>query len=128
MHMSDDHCRQGHGGCECMDYGPRIEGLIIPCLLTLLKEKPAHGYELIENLSKLNFLKNLPDPGVIYRHLRRLEEEGFVESRLEPGSGGPARKVYSITPEGEGFILSCEAGIRSIKTSLEDYLSFLHST
>jgi DNA-binding PadR family transcriptional regulator len=89
----------------------------------LLKEKPSHGYEIMEDLAKLDFLKTVPDPGVVYRHLRHMEEGGLVGSRLEPGSGGPARKVYSITPEGEEFLLSCAVSIRNIKSSLEGFLT-----
>ncbi|NPV26074.1 MAG: PadR family transcriptional regulator [Firmicutes bacterium] len=109
--------------CGCHDLSPRIEGFIVPCLLLILKEQSIHGYELIEKLETLPFLDVVPDPGVVYRHLRRLEEEGMVESRLEPGSGGPARKVYSLTPEGEGFLKVWESAIRKRKTSLEGFLA-----
>lgn len=113
-----------HSGsrCGCHEHGPKIEGFVIPCLLLVLREKQAHGYELIEKLGNLSFLETLPDPGVIYRHLRRLEEGGMVESRLEAGGGGPARKVYSLTPEGDSFLMAWAASIRKRKASLEGFL------
>lgn len=110
-------------GCGCFEHHqPRLEGFVVPCLLLLLKKKPAHGYELAEKLGGLSFLEAVPDPGVIYRHLRRMEEEGKVESRLNPGSGGPARKVYSLTPEGESYLRAWAVMIRRRKQSLEDFL------
>ncbi len=118
-------CRTAGGfphGCHCFDHQPRLEGFIIPCLLLLLKKKPAHGYELTEKLGSLPFLDAVPDPGVIYRHLRRLEEDGMVESRLDPGSGGPARKIYSLTPEGESYLQAWAARIRQRRDSLEGFL------
>ena len=36
----------------------------------------------------------------IYYPPKKLEGEGLVESRLEEGGRGPARKVYAITPGG----------------------------
>jgi len=109
--------------CSCHEHGPKIEGFIVSCILLILKEKQAHGYEIMEQLGNLAFLESLPDPGVVYRHLRRLEEGGMVESRLEPGSGGPARKVYSLNPEGESFLLAWTASIRKRKSSLEGFLA-----
>jgi DNA-binding PadR family transcriptional regulator len=94
----------------------------------LLKAKSSHGYEIMEDIAKLNFLKAVPDPGVVYRHLRRMEEECLVESRLEAGSGGPARKVYSITPEGEEYLLSCTVSIRGIKDYFEAFLTAIHKS
>jgi poly-beta-hydroxybutyrate-responsive repressor len=99
-----------------------IEGFLIPCLLLLLKQQPAHGYELAEKLGRLGFLEQIPDPGVVYRYLRRLEEEGMVVSRLEPGSGGPARKVYSLSPEGEDYLRAWANRIRRKKEVLEGFL------
>lgn len=120
----------GHGPAHCCEpihghghaRGPRIEGFWVPCLLLLLREKPAHGYELMEKLALLPFVDVLPDPGVVYRHLRRLEEEGMVAAQLEPGSGGPARKVYSLTPEGESFLSAWAVSIRRRKETLEGFL------
>src|SRR4051812_49819457 len=49
-----------------------------PCLLLLLHEAPAHGYELRERLRPLGF--NRDDPGRLYRALRALEGANLVRS------------------------------------------------
>lgn len=116
----DDCNRENH--CGCHDQGPRIEGFIMPCLLLILKEQPIHGYEIMEKLNNLPYLDTVPDPGVIYRHLRRMEEEGKVESQLEPGSGGPARKVYTLTPDGEKALGLWAAKIRRRRASMKLFL------
>jgi PadR family transcriptional regulator PadR len=36
--------------------------------------------------------------------LRGLEEQGFVTSRWETDSGGPARRLYQITEEGDRYL------------------------
>jgi PadR family transcriptional regulator, regulatory protein PadR len=108
--------------CDCGDHGLKIEGFVVPCILFLLREKPSHGYEIMEKLADLPFFDLSPDPSVVYRHLRRLEDEGKVASQLEPGSGGPARKVYSMTPEGEDYLHMWAAKIRHRKTALDKFI------
>ncbi|MFW6134405.1 MAG: PadR family transcriptional regulator, partial [Elusimicrobiota bacterium] len=111
--------------CRCTDQSFRIEGLVIPCLLLLLKNESAHGYKLREKLEDLPFLQDLPAPGVIYRYLRCLEEDGMVDSKLEPGEGGPARKVYLLTKEGESFLKSCKSIVKEKQNQLKSFLNLL---
>ncbi len=126
-------CNCGHGlgdndntaekscGCDC---NLKLEGFIIPCLLLLLfKEGPSHGYHLIEKLSKLPFFEVVPDPAVVYRHLRSLENNGMIKSKLVEGSKGPARKVYSLTEEGETYLGDWIPVIKSKRDALEHFLN-----
>ena len=68
------------------------------CLLLLLREEPAHGYELIERTRSLGFTGS--DAGGLYRALRRLERDGSVRSAWEPSDSGPERRIYQITRAG----------------------------
>ncbi len=69
-----------------------------PCVLLLLKESSAHGYDLLERLQAFGFSGT--DPGGLYRTLRGLEEEGLVCSAWEASSQGPDRRRYEITRAG----------------------------
>ena len=69
-----------------------------PCLLLLLREQPAHGYELLERLQSLGFAGD--DPGGLYRTLRALERDGFVRSSWESSASGPDRRIYELTRAG----------------------------
>jgi poly-beta-hydroxybutyrate-responsive repressor len=69
-----------------------------PCLLLLLREQPAHGYDLLERLRPLGFAGD--DPGGLYRALRALETDGFVRSAWAPSSTGPDRRIYELTRAG----------------------------
>jgi PadR family transcriptional regulator len=71
---------------------------IRPCLLLLLREQPAHGYDLLERLRPLGFSRD--DPGGLYRALRALERDGLVRSAWEPSSTGPERRIYNLTRAG----------------------------
>jgi PadR family transcriptional regulator PadR len=69
-----------------------------PALLLLLREDPAHGYDLLERARTLGF--DGSDPGGLYRTLRKLEDEGLVRSAWEPSEAGPKRRIYQITRAG----------------------------
>lgn len=92
----------GSGSCRCP--GGTMERFVQPCLLLLLHERAAHGYELIQSLHEFGFTENDADPGTVYRNLRRMEEEGTVTSQWDTGKGGPARRIYQLTPEGEKIL------------------------
>jgi PadR family transcriptional regulator, regulatory protein PadR len=123
MHKNDAACHNPKH-FHCKEQSPAIRGFLIPCLLFLLKDKPSHGYQLIERLNASGYLKEVPDPGVVYRHLRRLEQENMVTSEFEPGEG-PARKVYTLTAEGEAHM---KTWIAELKTMNEYLLHFLSDT
>ena len=78
--------------------GALPKNFLRPCVLLLLREQPAHGYELIERLRPLGFTRD--DPGRLYRALRALEDEGLVHSAWEASESGPDRRIYELTREG----------------------------
>ena len=69
-----------------------------PCLLLLLREEPAHGYDLLERVQSLGF--DGSDPGGLYRALRALEKDKLVRSVWESSESGPDRRIYEITRAG----------------------------
>src|SRR6516165_4348646 len=71
----------------------RVERFHEPALLLLLRERPRHGYELIELLPELAGGDRI-DVGNLYRVLRALESEGIVESEWHGDLPGPAKRTY----------------------------------
>ena len=59
----------------------RVERFTEPALLLLLRERPAHGYDLLERLPELTGEQRV-EMGNLYRLLRALEEEGLVDVRV----------------------------------------------
>ncbi len=76
------------------------ERFIQPSLLMALLEKPSYGYELSAKIGEFGFLKGDPPPGMVYRHLRQMEEEGLLRSEWDAEGSGPAKRVYALTDEG----------------------------
>jgi DNA-binding PadR family transcriptional regulator len=69
-------------------------------ILTLIEEKPRHGYEIIKAIEdKLQGLYS-PSPGVIYPTLTLLEEMGYATVAQAEGN----KKLYAITEEGRAFL------------------------
>src|SRR5919206_492548 len=78
----------------------RVERFVEPALLLLLRERPHHGYELIERLPDVAGDETRIDVGNLYRLLRGLEAEGVVTSEWNADLPGPAKRTYELTPEG----------------------------
>lgn len=91
-----------------------------PCLLLLLHESPAHGYDLRERLRSLGFTRD--DPGRLYRALRALEAAGLVRSTWEPSNGGPDRRTYELTPAGEERLRDAAAELEAMHSILDTFL------
>ena len=92
-----------------------------PCLLLLLAEGAAHGYELLEQVPKLGL--DRPDAGGLYRTLRAMEQEGLVRSWWEHSAAGPARRTYDLPEEGVDWLHAWAGALRETQRMLGTYLS-----
>lgn len=115
----ETHCHNHE--CSCHD--GRVSRFIEPSLLLLLAQKPAHGYELLADLTGLGFYEGDPDPGAVYRNLRQMEEEMLVKSEWDTSGPGPAKRLYRLTPRGEDYLHSWAVSIGRRKKALENFLS-----
>lgn len=105
------------GGCRCD--GGQPKNFLRPCLLLLLGEQAAHGYELLERLKAFGFSR---DPGGLYRALRALEREGLTDSRWESSDFGPDRCLYRLTPLGREWLSAWAETLGETRRTLEVYL------
>ena len=73
-----------------------------PVLLLVLKEKgQSYGYDLLGSLAEHAFTDGEIEKAVLYRTLRRLEHHGYIVSTWDTDTSGPARRVYTLTKDGE---------------------------
>jgi DNA-binding PadR family transcriptional regulator len=84
-------------------------------LLSLLAERPMHGYELIQALSDRFGGTYVPSAGTIYPRLAKLEEDGLVTKESDG-----RKTVYSITDAGRGELSSREGELGGIENELSD--------
>ncbi|MGW6532448.1 PadR family transcriptional regulator [Streptomyces venezuelae] len=84
--------RGGRGG------GPRgraRRGDVRASILALLKDRPMHGYEMIQEIAERSGGAWKPSPGSVYPTLQLLEDEGLISSASEGG-----KKLFSLTDAG----------------------------
>jgi PadR family transcriptional regulator, regulatory protein PadR len=73
-----------------------------PVVLLLLKTKGrSYGYDLASDVQRHALTDAAIERAALYRTLRALEANGNVVSEWDTSQGGPARRVYALTPEGE---------------------------
>jgi PadR family transcriptional regulator PadR len=93
------------------------KNLMVPVLLLSLRNWNLHGYKLIQELTRFGF--SSVDQGNVYRTLRQLEKDDMVKSEWDTTTGGPAKRIYSITDAGEAYLQTCS-------DALEQYQSIIN--
>jgi DNA-binding PadR family transcriptional regulator len=84
-------------------------------LLSLLAERPRHGYELIQALSDRFGGTYSPSAGTIYPRLAKLEEEGLVSKSTDG-----RKSVYEITEAGRAELAAREGELGAIENDVTD--------
>jgi PadR family transcriptional regulator, regulatory protein PadR len=99
----------------------RVERFVEPTLLLLLRERPLHGYELLERIPELG-VEGRVDIGNLYRLLRSLEQEGLVRSEWSADLPGPAKRTYELTEEGHRLLDRWAEALRRAQTTISGFL------
>lgn len=89
------------------------KGVLELSILNALLHKERYAYELVKRLLGVDGLG--VSEGTIYPLLSRLRMQGLVSTRLEESTQGPARKYYTLTPEG-----------RKVAGQMNQYFEVLH--
>ncbi|MFD9816417.1 PadR family transcriptional regulator [Streptomyces sp. NPDC059080] len=82
---------RGRGGPR----GRARRGDVRASILALLKDRPMHGYEMIQEIAERSGGAWKPSPGSVYPTLQLLEDEGLIASASEGG-----KRLFSLTEEG----------------------------
>ncbi|MFD7701902.1 PadR family transcriptional regulator [Streptomyces caelestis] len=82
---------RGRGGPR----GRARRGDVRASILALLKDRPMHGYEMIQEIAERSGGAWKPSPGSVYPTLQLLEDEGLIVSESEGG-----KKLFSLTDAG----------------------------
>ncbi|MFE9453007.1 PadR family transcriptional regulator [Streptomyces sp. NPDC006739] len=82
---------RGRGGPR----GRARRGDVRASILALLKDRPMHGYEMIQEIAERSAGAWKPSPGSVYPTLQLLEDEGLIASASEGG-----KKLFALTDSG----------------------------
>ncbi len=110
--------RGGGGGPRGRVFG---HGDLKFVILSLLAEKPRHGYEIIKELEDRFAGAYSPSPGTVYPTLSLLEDLGYARSRVEEGN----RKVFEITDEGRKYLEENRSTVDDILGRVDEMGSFI---
>ncbi|MGM1065471.1 PadR family transcriptional regulator [Saccharothrix sp. Mg75] len=77
--------------------GRQRKGNVRAAVLTLLAERPMHGYEMIQEIGRRTDGLWRPSPGSVYPTLQLLADEGLVASAEEAGG----KKLFTLTGSGQ---------------------------
>ncbi|MEV6317727.1 PadR family transcriptional regulator [Streptomyces sp. NPDC051776] len=121
-HGAHEHCGPGHAGRGEFDarrgafgpFGPPFggpppwggrgrggprgrarRGDVRASILALLKDRPMHGYEMIQEIAERSGGAWKPSPGSVYPTLQLLEDEGLISSTSDGG-----KKLFELTEAG----------------------------
>ncbi len=101
----------------------RRERFIQPSILMALLRKHSYGYELIHSIQEFGFVEGQAPPGMIYRHLRQLEDDGMVVSEWETEGTGAAKRIYRLTPEGKDVLTAWIDYMAAQAASLTNFIA-----
>jgi len=72
------------------------KGALELCVLALLSRGESYGYEIASTLAAAMGTGE----GTIYPLMRRMQNDGLVDTHLVESSSGPSRKYYRLTAAG----------------------------
>lgn len=90
--------------------------LLTAWMLLLLDVGVGYGYRLRRELESHGLDI---DPGAMYRRLRQLEHDGFVQSSWQASSSGPQRRAYRLTAKGKR-LRDAAAGVIAVTRETHD--------
>ncbi|MBA3945203.1 MAG: helix-turn-helix transcriptional regulator [Herpetosiphonaceae bacterium] len=129
----EDRLRGGPGGPLHRLYeewgrrgGPRAgRGDVRAAVLSLLTEKPLHGYEIIQQITARSGGAWRPSPGSVYPALQLLEDQGLIASEQTDG-----RRVFHLTDEGRAHVeqhkTELDAGWSAVANTVDDAVREVH--
>ena len=87
--------------CPCS--GDTLDRFLRPTVMAVLANAPSglHGYLISQHLRSVAiFSDSPPDATGLYRVLKAMEEEGYLESNWDVEGSGPAKRVYVLNDDG----------------------------
>ena len=83
-----------------------MSGTVSLVLLAILERspEPLYGYQIAKRIEGAWEQGTPIKQGTLYPVLRSMEENGLLDSRVEPSVSGPPRKYYAITELGRSVL------------------------
>lgn len=94
------------------------KGALELCVLALLARRESYAYEIASTLATAVGMGE----GTIYPLMRRMQNDGLVDTRLVESSSGPPRKYYRLTPAGRAAFVAQKREWRTFMDAVNELL------
>jgi len=116
-------CAKHKGEFPCTCAMGRLYRFIEPVLLLMIRERgQSYGYDLSNGLAQYAFTDAEIERAALYRTLKILETNRFVVSEWDVEGSGPARKLYSLTREGEQHLRQWAQVLNKVGRSMSQFV------
>jgi PadR family transcriptional regulator len=102
-----------------------LRGVLDLCLLAVMEDGPAYGYEMTKRLRARGL--SIVGEGSIYPLLGRLERDGLVETHRAASNGGPPRKYYQASREGQSRLEDGVSEWRAARDAIDGVLGLVEA-
>jgi PadR family transcriptional regulator PadR len=96
------------------------KNLLMAVMLMALHRSNSYGYKLMEETAA--FWREAINRGTVYRTLRQMEKNGIIKSTWDINANRPARRMYSITDEGEAYLDLWIESLKQYQSNVEAFL------
>jgi PadR family transcriptional regulator PadR len=93
--------------------------ILAPFVLLAVSMERAHGYVIEDYLRTLGLFGITMS--TLYRTLRQMEKDGYLRSAWEPGTTGPARRVYTLTEAGRAWLDTSAAMLTAYRDTIDRF-------
>lgn len=92
------------------------KGILEYCILNIISRGEVYASDMLEELTSV---KIMVVEGTLYPLLTRLRKAGLVEYKWVESTGGPPRKYYTLTKDGNHFLTSLDSTWKDLVKSTE---------
>ena len=92
------------------------KGLLEYCILSIISRDEAYASDILDILKQSQLLVV---EGTLYPLLTRMKNEGLLSYRWQESTGGPPRKYYALTADGENLRAQLQDEWQAICQSVE---------
>jgi len=96
------------------------KGVLEFCILSILIKGEKYPSDIIEVMKEA---KLLIVEGTLYPLLTRLKNDGLLTYRWVESTGGPPRKYFTLTAEGQEFLNEMTVAYKELNQSVENIIT-----
>ncbi|MDR1872473.1 MAG: PadR family transcriptional regulator [Deltaproteobacteria bacterium] len=112
------------GDCPCT--GKTLTKLVKPLVMAFLAKGRLHGYAIQRLLeSQGGFAHGPPDLSGVYRSLKEMESQGYVESSWISSDGGPPKRCFSLTESGLACLARWKETLIDYRAQIDELIGFM---